>query len=555
MGNNVMRASHYCKVFILWTCGVLLAIPLAGQSFYGSVLGTVTDSSGSSMGGAAVTLTSTDSGFRRTVTTSDNGDYAFLNLVPATYTLSIEKAGFKTYSRTAITVEVQAEVRVDAAMQVGAVDQKVEVTGAAPLMQTENASLGQVVGAQTVQETPLNGRNVLNLTSLVPGVVTQGGAAGNLTSQNIFASGNYQINGGTANQNAMYYDGSPIQVSYGSLTALIPTQDAVAEFKVQTNSNDAEYGRYSGGVINLTTKSGGNQYHGSAYEFLRNKVLNANNYFSNDTGTPRPPFTQNQYGVTFGGPIKKDKLFFFFNYEGFALRQGQTFLETVPTAAELNGDFSGYLDANGNQIPIYDPLTTSCGQIGNPCAPGQTPTRTQFPGNKIPANRIDPVADYFRQDGRLFAAPNIPAGNPITNQFNFLTNASVGGNNDQINFRTDWNVSEKQRMFARYTRWAFDELPQDPYQNQTYWFDLDPQNFKTNSIVWGDTYTFNPTTIFDIRVSYLRFKYFQGPPPSITGLDLTKFGFPSYMNDLAPQFRTFPAFAFPDFGTGGTQLQ
>jgi hypothetical protein len=117
----------------------------------------------------------------------------------------------------------------------------------------------------------------------------------------------------------------------------------------------------------------------------------------------------------------------------------------------------------------------------------------------IPSTRFDPVANYFRQDGRLFAAPNIPAGNPITNQFNFLTNASVGGNNDQINFRGDWNISEKQRMFARYTRWAFDELPQDPYQNQTYWFDLDPQKFTTNSIVWGDTYTFNPTTIFDIR--------------------------------------------------------
>ena len=421
------------------------------------------------------------------------------------------------------------------------------------LMQTENASLGQVVSEQTVQETPLNGRNVLNLASLVPGVVTQGGAAGNLTSQNIFASGNYQINGGTANQNAMYLDGSPIQVTYGSLTALIPSQDAVAEFRVQTNGNDAEYGRYSGGVINLTTKSGGNQFHGSGYEFLRNKVLNANNFFSNATGTPRSPFTQNQYGVSVGGPIKKDKLFFFFNYEEFALRQGQTFLETVPTPAELSGDFSNYRDASGNVIPIYDPLTSSCGQIGNPCGANQQPTRQQFPGNIIPPNRIDPVASYFSQNNRIFAAPNT-AGTPNTDQFNFFTNASVGGNNDQLNFRTDWNVSDKQRVFARFTRWGFDELPQDPYQNQTYWFDLDPQNFVTDSIVLGDTYTINPTTIFDFRVSYLRFNYFQGPPKSITGLDQTTFGFPSYMNALPPELRTYPAFAFPDFGTGGTQI-
>jgi hypothetical protein len=526
---------------------------VAAQTFYGSVLGTVTDSSGSNVAGATVTLTSADSGFRHSVVTGDNGEYVFLNLVPSTYSLSIEKPGFKSYSQTSITVEVQAQVRVDAVMQVGSVEQKVEVTGAPPLMQTENASLGQVVNSQTVQETPLNGRNVLNLISLVPGVVTQGGAAGNLTSQNIFASGNYQINGGTANQNAMYLDGSPIQVTYGSLTALIPTQDAVAEFRVQTNGNDAEYGRYSGGVVNLTTKSGGNQFHGSLYEFLRNKILNANTFFSNATATPRSPFTQNQYGVSVGGPIKKDKLFFFFNYEAFALRQGQTFLETVPTAAELSGDFSNYRDSNGNVIPIYDPLTTSCGQIGNPCGPNQQPTRQQFPGNMIPPNRIDGVANYFSQNNRIFASPNT-TGTPFTDQFNFFTNASVGGNNDQVNFRTDWNVSDKQRVFARFTRWGFDELPQDPYQNQTYWFDLDPQKFVTDSIVLGDTYSINPTTILDFRVSYLRFKYFQGPPSSITGLDQTAFGFPSYMNSIAASLRTFPAFAFPDFGTGGTQV-
>ncbi|HEY4879152.1 MAG TPA: carboxypeptidase regulatory-like domain-containing protein, partial [Candidatus Acidoferrales bacterium] len=332
MHKNLIRSSQLCKVFAVLACCLFFTLSLPGQSFYGSIVGTVSDSSAAALPGAAVTLTSADSGFKRTTTTGDDGNFSFLSLVPGTYTVTIEKTGFKSYTRDSITIQVDSTVRVEVGMQVGAIDQRVEVSSAAPLMQTENAALGQVVNSETVQEMPLNGRNVLNLTSLVPGVVTQGGAAGNLTSQNIFASGNYQINGGTANQNAMYYDGSPIQVSYGSLTALIPTQDAVAEFKVQTNSNDAEYGRYSGGVINLTTKSGGNQYHGSAYEFLRNKVLNANNYFSNDTGTPRPPFTQNQYGVTFGGPIKKDKLFFFFNYEGFALRQGQTFLETVPTA-------------------------------------------------------------------------------------------------------------------------------------------------------------------------------------------------------------------------------
>jgi hypothetical protein len=546
MHTNVIRSSAFWKVYAVFACCLLLALSLSGQSFYGSIVGTVTDPSGGALPGATVTLSSSDSGFRRTAVTGADGSYNFVNLVPGTYSVEVDKQGFEKTVHTGIALEVQAVVRIDIQMQVGTVEQTVQVSAAAQLMQTESTSLGQVIGAQTVDDLPLNGRNVLNLVSLVPGVVTQGGAAGNLTTQNIFASGNYQINGGTANQNAMYLDGSPIQVTYGSLTALIPTQDAVAEFRVQTNGNDAEYGRYSGGVINLTTRSGTNEFHGTAYEFLRNKVLNANNWFNNDTGTPRAAFTQNQYGVSLGGPIKKDKLFFFFNYEGFALRQGETFVEPVPTQAELGGDFSNYKDANGNVIPIYDPNTSS-----NNCSTTNIACRQQFSGNMIPPGRIDAVAKYFAANGRIFPTPNTTS---LPYPFNFVTSASVGGNNDQVNFRTDWNVSEKQRVFARFTRWGFDELPWDPYKNDTYWFDLDPQNFVTDSIVLGDTYTFNPNTIFDIRVSYLRFNYFQGPPKSITGFDMTTFGFPAYMNQIPAQFRTFPAFAFPDFPTGGTQV-
>jgi len=551
MQSNSLGRSGARKVFATVLFSLLFSISAFAQSFYGTIVGTITDDSGSPLANATVSLTSTDRGFHREVTSDETGTYRFLSLVPGMYTVKVEQSGFKTYVRTAVQVQVQTDVRVDAVMQVGTLEQKVEVSSRVALLQTETASLGQVVGEETVKEMPLNGRNVLNLAALVPGVVAQGGAAGNLQVQNIFASGNYQINGGTANQNAMYLDGSPIQVTYGSLTALIPTQDAIAEFRVQTNGNDAQYGRYSGGVINLTTKSGTNDYHGTVYEFLRNKVLNANNFFNNATGTPRPAFTQNQYGFSVGGPVKKDQLFFFGNYERFALRQGQVFTDVVPTPAELGGDFSNYRDANGNVIPIYDPLTSSCGQLNQPCPAGQDPTRQQFPGNIIPQNRMDPVAQYFAANNRVFASPNTTS---LPYPLNFITNISVGGNNDQVNFRTDWNVSEKQRMFARYTRWGFSALPQDPFQNKTYLFDLDPQSFVTDSFVWGDTYTFNPTTVFDVRISYLRFKYFQGPPSSITGLDMTQFGFPSYMNAIAPQFRTFPAFAFPDYLTGGTQV-
>ena len=551
MLSDRIRFSTALQFFFFAACFLFAAAPLAPQTFYGSIVGTVTDSSGSVVPGAQVTVTSADSGFRRTMATANDGSYSFLSLVPGVYSVSVTRPGYKSYSRSSITIQVAAAVRIDVVMQVGQVQQQVIVTAAPPLLQTESSTLGEVVGSRTVTEMPLNGRNVLNLASLVPGVVTQGGAAGNLTAQNIFASGNYQINGGTANQNAMYYDGTPIEVTYGNLTALIPTQDAVDEFRVQTNGNDAEYGRYSGGVINLTSKSGTNEFHGSAYEFLRNKVLNANTYFDNSAGIPRPAFTQNQYGASLGGPIKKDRLFFFFNYEGFALRQGQTFVTTVPTEAELNGDFSNYTDGNGNVIPVYDPLTSSCGQIGNPCAAGQQTTRQQFPGNQVPSNRFDPVANYFRVNNRLFAAPNSTS---LPYPFDFIANASAGGNNDQVTFRSDWNVSQNQQVFARFTRWGLDELPWDPYRNHQYIYAMDPQQFVTDDMVLGTTYTLNPSTIFDVRVSYLRFHFFQGPPSSLQNLDMTMFGFPAYMNQIVPQFRTNPSIGFPDYQTGSTQI-
>ena len=231
-------------------CGVVFVLPVAGQTFYGSVVGTVTDSSGAVVQGATTTLTNNGTGERRTATTGSDGGYRIMNLVPGTYKLEVEHAGFKRYTRDQIPVNVEAAVRVDMNLEVGEVTQSVEVTAQAALLQTENASLSQVVGSRSVQELPLNGRNVLNLVGLVPGVVPQGSSDGSLTGKNLFAAGNYQIGGGIANQSATLYDGIAVNVAYGNATVLVPSQDAVAEFRVQTNSLSAEYGRYTGGVIN-----------------------------------------------------------------------------------------------------------------------------------------------------------------------------------------------------------------------------------------------------------------------------------------------------------------
>jgi hypothetical protein len=519
------------------------------QTFYGSIIGNVADSSGAVVPNAKVTLTSLGTSERRVVETGPDGNYQFVNLVPGRYRVEIEKAGFKRYTRPEIVVEVQAAVRIDTMLETGDVNEVVEITSQTPLLQPDTTSLGQVVDSRKVLEMPLNGRNVLNLVALAPGVVPQGQSMQNPTGTNIFAWGNYQIGGGAANQSASFLDGGPLNVIYANLTTLVPTQDAIQEFRVQTNNLSAEFGRFTGGVINLTSKSGTNDLHGSAYEFLRNRVLNANTFFNNRSGIERPAFTQNQFGANIGGPVTlpkkvfgplgsdgKDKMFFFFAYEGFRQRQGQSFLSSVPTEAFRNGDFSNLRDAQGNLIQIYDPLTT-CGRLGNPaCAVDangdEIITRRQFPENKIPEGRIDATAKVLRN---LWALPNTP-GQQFTNVNNFATNASIGGNNDQYNARIDYNLSEKQRIFGRYTHWSNLSLPIDPYRTQTY-IDRGPETFLTRQFVLADTYTFSPKTIADFRVAYLRFVYDR--IPESLGVDLSTFGWPASLNNQVA-FRHIP---------------
>jgi len=299
------------RLSFLVLCAAVLTLPLPAQTFYGSVVGSVTDATAAAVPQAGVTLTNLGTGERRAMQTDGVGNYQFVNLVPGQYKVEVEKAGFRRFSREPITVEVQSTVRIDVAMQVGDVSQTVEVSVQTPLLQTETSTLGQVVEGRKVLELPLNGRNIFSLVALVPGVIPGGQSGTTPTGTNPFAWGNYQIGGGQANQSATYLDGAPVNVSYVNLTSLVPTQDAIQESRVQTNSLGPEFGRTSGGAINMTTKSGANDFHGSAYEFFRNKVLNSNTFFNNRAGVTRPAFSQNQYGVNIGGPIQKDKTFFF----------------------------------------------------------------------------------------------------------------------------------------------------------------------------------------------------------------------------------------------------
>src|SRR5882757_3110617 len=327
---------------------VLALTPPAGwsQNVYGTITGTVTDTSGAAVANATVTLTNLDTAQKRSIESDASGNYTFVNILPGRYKLEGEKTGFKKFVREPIAVQIESGLRVDISLPVGAQTETVEVTSEVPLLQPETSSLGQVVEQRTVTELPLNGRNPLALVGLVPGVVPQGtpsggnSSGGNPVGANPFALGDFQIGGGQAGQSSILLDGVATNGAYLNIVTVIPTQDDIQEFKVQTNNLGPEYGRFAGGVINLSTKSGTNAFHGSAYEFIRNKVLNANDFFANRNGVTRPPFTQNQFGANAGGPILRDKVFFFGSYEGFRLRKGSPFQTFVPTDAERNGDFS-----------------------------------------------------------------------------------------------------------------------------------------------------------------------------------------------------------------------
>ena len=560
---RVLRLVALCS-FVL--CFFISARSAWTQSTTGSVVGTVTDPTGSMVVNATVTLTNNATGDRRVATVGETGEYQFLSVPPGEYTLTVDASGFKHYSHNPVEVQVELATRENVNMAIGTATESVTVTSQAPIIQSENAALGQVVQGKAVTDIPLNGRNVLALVGLVPGVVPQGSSQANLTGQNVFAAGNYQIGGGSANQSSTLYDGAPVNISYGNITALVPSQDAVQEFRVQTNNNTAEYGKYTGGVINMASKSGTNQIHGTVYEFVRNTVFNSTPYFSKHDPTnvlKKNPYHQNQFGGNIGFPIIKDRLFGFFDYQGYRQAQQRLYNYTVPTVRMRNGDFGELCTLGANGLCATNAASAAtAGQIYDPCGgtvaggsgcPSYTGTRVPFANNVIPQSRWSTVAK------NLLAFPYyaMPTNAKLTN--NFVAYAGSGGNNDQYNGRIDFKWSDKQSIFGRYTQWNSTNIGSQPYKNGLISGDpISPEAFKTYQTVIGDTYLFNPTLIGDLRVSYTRWNYVR--TPGTLGYDETKLGFPSYMGTISslnrvPNSTTVPTIALSNptvngIGTG-----
>src|SRR5690242_208315 len=349
----------YVSAFLLCLAAALV---LNAQTTSGSIVGTITDPSGAVIGGANITITNVDTNISVKTTTDQAGNYVVTPLAIGRYSVSVEAAGFKKSVRSDIPLNVQDRVRVDATLEVGAVTDTVEVQAAAPLLQTDTSYLGQVVDSQRIVDLPLNGRFFTRLAVLTAGTApTVHGARDENT-------GGFTANGVRPYQNNFLLDGmdnNSLSEDLGSQQSFVigPPPDAIAEFKVQTNSMSAEFGRSGGAVLNVTIKSGTNALHGTAYEFLRNSDLDAKNFFDSPTN-PIPPFKMNQFGFSVGGPVwlpkiynGRNRTFFFFDYQGTRIRTGQTFFASVPPDAWRTGDFSGY-----NQI--FDPGTTTLDNQG-----------------------------------------------------------------------------------------------------------------------------------------------------------------------------------------------
>ena len=535
----------YLLLCWLWTS------PLSAQSTNASLTGRVTDSSKGVVPETKVIVINTGTRVHYESVTNETGSYYVTDLPPGTYRIEVEKLGFKVVIKSDIVLHVQDAVEINFEMVPGSASESVTVQAGAPLLDTESSTVGTVVEQRKANELPLNGRNVFNLIELAPSVVPQGSSTGTPVGVNPFGWGNYQVNGSFGNESAEYLDGQPLNIGYINLPALIPTQDSIQEFKVQTSNLGPEWGKFSGGVTNLSTKSGTRSAHGEAYEYLRNKIFNANDFFLNAAGKPRPPWVQNQFGGNAGGPINipkiegANKTFWFVSLESFRLRTGEPFTATVPNAKEIAGDFSAICksgftggicndrgkDANGQTVvidQIYDPCAGSVNAQG--ACPGSSSIPTPFANNVIPAKRINATSAKLLN---LWPAPNNP--NATTN--NFTTVAPTGGNHNQVVTRVDQNLTSRQKLFVRFSYWNVLDLPVDPLGTGLC-ADRCAEKYRSHALAAGYTYSITPTTILAFNASVSRFNYERDPKNA--GFDLTTIGWPASYNAVIPAMMRTP---------------
>jgi hypothetical protein len=512
---------------------ILAILSLSASAQTAQLTGTVSDKSGASVPGAKVTATNVATGVARSSITNSSGIYLITALLPGNYQVTTEAAGFKQINQGPITFAVDQVARIDFALDVGDAKESVSVSSTAVLLDSDTSTVGSVIENKEVADLPLSGRDPVNLLALSPGIRLQSGFGGVMTAGGTSQSGawsGFSFNGGIAGANPILVEGLSLDILQMNLPSYVPPVDATQEFRAQTDTFSAEYGRSTGAVINFSVKSGTNQLHGSAYEYLRNTDLNANTFFANRSGTTRPQFIQNQYGGSFGGPIKRDKTFFFANFEEYEVRQASAALDSIPTALQRVGNFSQTYNAAGALVSVGDPSTSTLQANGSY-------TNQVFPGNIIPPSRLSTVATNVAQ---LFPSPNLP-GTPFTNTNNYAGLTTSRNNQQNGVGKFDHNLNERWKIFGTYARLWDQPITGNPWPA--------PVNFTRaqtdahNQATLSATAVLSPGLIAEVHTGFARVAEFG--VPNALGYDVTKLGFPqSFANSTQIQ-------GFPEFSVSG----
>ena len=513
---------------------LLAAAPLLrSQTITASLGGTILDPTGAVVPIARIRIVNTATNVQTAIQAGTRGEFLAPSLQPGPYSLRVEAAGFKTGQRGGIVLDVAQAARLDIKLEVGSMTESVEVTSAAPLLQTADSSGGQVVDSNFITNLPLNGRSSYDLVSLAPGVKGSGSSA--------------SVNGGRPGSNDVLIDGipsSPPEVNYVQQFTAFPPVDAVQEFRLQSNNYSAEFGHSGGGILNLIYKSGTNKLHGSAFEFLRNSVVDANNFFSNAAGIPLGSFKRNQFGFSAGGPVVlpklyngRNKTFFFLDYEGLRTRSASPATFTVPTALQKTGDFSQTRNATGGLVMIYDSVTT--------VPSGSGFIRSPFAGNAIPASRIDKVAANVM---KYYPSPNRP-GDPNTGTNNFSGTGTSPQQADSMDYKVDENLNARNRFSFRYSRRDLLSVSSSIFPSEIRIADGGTNAPQTsNNAAFDYTWNATPGFLMNFRVGMGR--HLLGYTPLSAGFDPTSLGFPAYLAKNAEAIM-FPGFSATGYRTLG----
>lgn len=494
----------------IWALGIGLALlvggwnrPLYGQAITGDILGTVHDVSGAVIPGAKVVLTQTATSVRFTASTDIGGNYLFAQLKPAVYSIEVSKEGFKSTTVSGIDLLLGQRPRVDIILQLGQVTQTVTVNaGGVQLLETQTSSAGMVIQQRPIVQLPLNGRDFMQLTALVPTVSPVLNGNSPATQWTGLGSGGASTSvAGMRESNISYLlDGIETRNARLGSEDLHPSIDALQEFKMQTDSFSSEFGR-SSAIVNMDLKSGTNQFHGDTYEFVRNSALDANDFFFNSENLPIPHYSQNDFGATLGGPIRRNKTFLFMSYEGFRSRTGETGQALVPSAAQWTGDLADNSAGTGifptsSVFCQANPGSSRCVNVINPF------THQPFPGNVIPASMLDPVAQKWHE---FTPAPNIPSAvnSATTPLFNYAASPIVRNDFNDANVRMDDSIGPKDQIYGSY---SFHDVPHISPSVMP----LAGESFPLRSQVASLTYNhiFSPTIVNEARFGYNRGKWF-----------------------------------------------